>query len=77
MGEKMKQIGRILIIFKARGQGCVISFYSHIFLSFSIEKNQPLGFPLKAASILPLAWEPPYAAGVALKSKNKQTKTNP
>ena len=26
------------------------------------------------ALIQPLAWEPPYAVGVALKSKNKQTK---
>ena len=27
------------------------------------------------ALIQPLAWEPPYAPGVALKSKNKQTKS--
>ena len=30
--------------------------------------------PATAAPIRPLAWEPPYAAGAALKSKNKQTK---
>ena len=30
--------------------------------------------PAAAALIQPLAWEPPYAVGVALKSKNKQTK---
>ena len=28
------------------------------------------------ALIGPLTWDPPYAAGVALKSKNKQTKKN-
>ena len=34
--------------------------------------------PATAASIPPLAWEPPYAAGAALKKqKQKQTKKNP
>jgi len=28
------------------------------------------------APIRPLAWEPPYAAGVALKKKDKRQKTN-
>ena len=35
------------------------------------------GRPAAAAPIRPLAWEPPYATGVALKKtkgKNKQTK---
>jgi len=30
--------------------------------------------PAAVAPIGPLAWEPPYAAGVALKSKNKTNK---
>ena len=29
--------------------------------------------PAATALMRPLAWEPPYAAGVALKIKNKQT----
>ena len=32
--------------------------------------------PAAAAPIGPLAWEPPYAAGAALKKKKKKTKTN-
>ena len=30
--------------------------------------------PVAIAQIRPLAWEPPYATGVALKSKNKKQK---
>jgi len=29
--------------------------------------------PVALAPVQPLAWEPPYTMGVALKSKNKQT----
>ena len=32
------------------------------------------GRPAATAPIQPLVWEPPYAAGVDLKTKNKQTK---
>ena len=31
--------------------------------------------PAAIAPILPLAWEPPYAVGAALKRKTKKTKT--
>ena len=31
--------------------------------------------PVDTAPIQPLAWEPPYAEGLALKSKTKKTKT--
>ena len=33
--------------------------------------------PVATAPIRPLAWEPPYAAGVALKSKNEQQQKTP
>ena len=32
--------------------------------------------PVPTALIRPLAWEPPYASGTALKSKKTKTKTN-
>ena len=32
--------------------------------------------PTAVAPVQPLAWEPPYTAGAALKSKNKQTNKN-
>ena len=33
--------------------------------------------PATLALLGPLAWEPPYAVGAAIKSKNKKQKTNP
>ena len=32
--------------------------------------------PVATALIRPLAWEPPYAVGLALKRQNKQTKSD-
>ena len=58
---------------------------SSVALSCSVDRRRgwDLAFlrlwcrPVATASLWPLAWEIPYAVGVALKRQNKQTKTVP